>query len=148
MVASEQIHQHLQSSLRDLSAEGWMVRLNPFTSRWDNARLRKLIDEADAHRVSETKSLGNANALWPKYHAAITEERANCAKLEESRKAPASPRFVVIRLHSAPLRTHPAHPASRVPDRTRRFSPPGHQTPQVDKVLPTKRHPSCQYEEH
>jgi len=95
MVASERIRQHLQSSLRDLSMgvekmDGSAESVHKHRDRIarDNARLRELLDEeADARRISETKPLDSANALWSKYQTAITEERANYAKLEESRKA-------------------------------------------------------------
>ena len=95
MVSSERIRQHLQSALKDLSAEvermdGSAESVHKHRDRItrDNVRLRELLDEeADALRISETKSMDSVKALWVKYQTTITEERANYAKLEDSRKA-------------------------------------------------------------
>lgn len=95
MVSSERIRQHLQSALKDLSAEvermdGSAESVHKHRDRIarDNVRLRELLDEeADAPRTSETKSMDSVKALWVKYQTTITEERANYAKLEDSRKA-------------------------------------------------------------
>lgn len=95
MVASDRIRQHLQSSLKDLSAEveqmdGSAQSVHAHRARIarDNERLRELLnEEAEARRISESKSLDNVKTLWNKFQNTITEERANYAKLEDSRKA-------------------------------------------------------------
>ncbi|KAF8320349.1 nonmuscle myosin heavy chain b [Clavulina sp. PMI_390] len=95
MVASDRVRQHLQSSLKELSADvekmdGSAQSMHNYRTRAakDAERLKALMaEELEAQRLSESKSAENVKVLWTKYQTAIADERANSAKADDSRKA-------------------------------------------------------------
>lgn len=95
MAASERVRQHLESSLREMTADlnnsdGSKQSLQDYRSRLakENARLAELIqEEAEARRAAEAAQIGGVQAMWSKFQNSIDQERQNYARLEESRKA-------------------------------------------------------------
>lgn len=95
MMASERVRQHLEASLRDLTADfenndGSKQALQAHKDRLahEKARLTELLeDEADARRAAEAAQMGGVKAMWEKFQNTITAERSSYAKLEDSRKA-------------------------------------------------------------
>ncbi|KAL1700520.1 nonmuscle myosin heavy chain b [Schizophyllum commune] len=95
MAAQERVRQHLESSIREMTAElensdGSKQFLQQYKVRLakENARLTELLaEEAEARRVAEAAQIDGIQAMWSKFQHAITEERENYTRLEESRKA-------------------------------------------------------------
>lgn len=95
MAASERVRQHLQSSIREMTAEldntdGSKQSIQQYRARLskENARLAELLsEEADARRASEAAQIDGVQAMWSKFQDTISEERLNYERLDESRKA-------------------------------------------------------------
>ncbi|KAL1743339.1 nonmuscle myosin heavy chain b [Schizophyllum fasciatum] len=95
MAAQERVRQHLETSIREMTAElensdGSKQFLQQYKVRLakENARLTELLaEEAEARRVAEAAQIDGIQAMWSKFQHAITEERENYTRLEESRKA-------------------------------------------------------------
>jgi len=95
MVASDRVRQHLESSLREITAEfetndGSKQSLQAHRARLarEKARLAELLDEeAEARRTAEAAQMDGVKAMWDKFQSTISHERESYAKLEDSRKA-------------------------------------------------------------
>ncbi|KAI0319703.1 nonmuscle myosin heavy chain b [Amylostereum chailletii] len=95
MVASDRVRQHLEASLRELTAEldhsdGSKESLQQYKARLakENSRLSELLeDEAEARRHAEAAELSGVQEMWNKFQNTIAAERENYSRLEESRKA-------------------------------------------------------------
>lgn len=95
MAASERVRQHLQASIRDMTADlensdGSKQSLQNYRARLakENSRLAELLqEEADARRAADAAQIGGVQAMWSKFQKSIDQERQNFTRLEESRKA-------------------------------------------------------------
>lgn len=95
MAASDRVRQHLEVSLRELTAEldssdGSVQSLQQYRGRLakENGRLAELLeDEAEARRHAEAAQLTGIQEVWNKFQNTIAAERESYARLEESRKA-------------------------------------------------------------
>jgi myosin protein heavy chain len=95
MIASDRVRQHLESSLRDMTAEldksdGSIQSLEQYRSRLsrETGRLAELLqDEVEARRAAEAAQVGGDQELWAKFQGTIASERESYTRLEESRKA-------------------------------------------------------------
>lgn len=95
MAATDRVRQHLESSLRDLTAElensdGSKHSLEKYRKKLskENSRLAELLeDEAEARRHAEAAKLDGIQQMWNKFQDTIASERENYTRLEESRKA-------------------------------------------------------------
>ena len=95
MAASDRVRQHLETSLRELTAEldnsdGSKQSLHQYRNKLtkENTRLAELLeDEAEARRHAEAAQLNGVQELWNKFQDTISAERESYARLEESRKA-------------------------------------------------------------
>lgn len=95
MAASERVRRHLETSIRDMTADlensdGSKQFLQQYRSRLskENARLAELLEEeAEARRAAEVAQVDGVQAMWTKFQNTISAERDNYARLEESRKA-------------------------------------------------------------
>lgn len=95
MAASDRVRHHLESSIRDMTAEleksdGSRQSLEQYKARLmkENAKLSELLkDEADARRAAASAHVDGIQAMWAKFQKSLSEERENYARLEESRKA-------------------------------------------------------------
>jgi len=95
LAASERVRQHLEASVRDLTAEldngdGSKRFLENYKARLiqENKKLSALLhEEAEARKVAEAARIDGVQAIWSKFQKTIAEERENYARLEESRKA-------------------------------------------------------------
>jgi myosin heavy chain 9/10/11/14 len=108
MAASERVRRHLETSLREIMADlensdGSKQFLHQYRSRLtkENKRLAELLEEeAEARRAAESAQIDGVQAMWTKFQSAITAERENYARLEESRKALVSS-YIFIVEHSS-----------------------------------------------
>ncbi|KAK0432867.1 hypothetical protein EV421DRAFT_1454049 [Armillaria borealis] len=95
MVASERVRQHLEASIRDMTADlensdGSKQSLQTYRARLakENVRLGELLrEEAEARRAAESAQVDGIQTMWTKFQNTISEERQNYSRLEESRKA-------------------------------------------------------------
>ena len=95
MAASDRVRQHLEVSLRELTAEldssdGSVQSLQQYRGRLakENGRLAELLeDEAEARRHAEAAQLTGIQEVWNKFQNTIAAERESYTRLEESRKA-------------------------------------------------------------
>ena len=95
MAASERVRQHLEASVRELTAEldksdGSKQFLERYKARLvkENLRLSELLkEEAEARRTTEASQVDGVQAMWSKFQNTIAEERESYGRLEESRKA-------------------------------------------------------------
>ncbi|TFY78541.1 hypothetical protein EWM64_g5472 [Hericium alpestre] len=95
MAASDRVRQHLETSLRELTAElensdGSKMSIQQYRNRLakENSRLAELLeDEAEARRHAEAAQLDGIQEMWNKFQNTISAERDSYARLEESRKA-------------------------------------------------------------
>jgi myosin protein heavy chain len=95
MAASDRVRRHLETSLREMTADlensdGSKQFLQQYRSRLtkENTRLAELLEEeAEARRAAESAQIDGVQAMWTKFQSTITAERENYARLEESRKA-------------------------------------------------------------
>jgi myosin heavy chain 9/10/11/14 len=95
MAASTRVRHHLETLLRDMTAElensdGSKQSLEKYRARLtrEKTKLQELLeDEAEARRAAEASQLQDVQAMWKKFQSALVEERESYARLEESRKA-------------------------------------------------------------
>lgn len=95
IATSERVRQHLESSVKDMSAEldnsdGSKQALQQYRARLahENEQLAALLaEEADARRAAEAAQVEGIQTVWNRFQDTITEEKRNYARLEESRKA-------------------------------------------------------------
>ncbi|KAF8514982.1 nonmuscle myosin heavy chain b [Gautieria morchelliformis] len=95
MMASDRVRQHLEASLREITAEfetndGSKQSLQAHRARLarEKARLAELLEEeAEARRTAEAAQMDGVKAMWSKFQSTISHERESYAKLEDSRKA-------------------------------------------------------------
>ncbi|TDL22507.1 nonmuscle myosin heavy chain b [Rickenella mellea] len=95
MAASTRVRQHLETSLREMTADlekldGTKQSLQAYRTRMakENDRLGQLLDEeAEARRAAGAAHLDGIKGMWNKFQKTISEERESYARLEESRKA-------------------------------------------------------------
>ena len=95
MAVSDRVRQHLEASLRDMTAEldnsnGTRHSPEQYRGRLsrENGRLAELLqDEVEARRSAEAAQAGGDKELWNKFQNTISGERESYARLEESRKA-------------------------------------------------------------
>ncbi|KIY70319.1 nonmuscle myosin heavy chain b [Cylindrobasidium torrendii FP15055 ss-10] len=95
MAASERVRKHLESSLRDVTAEmdttdGSKASMQSYRARLakENARLAELVkEEAEARHAAQAAQIDGVQAIWAKFQSSIDAERQNYSRLEESRKA-------------------------------------------------------------
>ncbi|KAJ3985572.1 nonmuscle myosin heavy chain b [Lentinula detonsa] len=95
MAASERVRHHLETSIREMTADlensdGSKQFLQQYRSRLakENKRLAELLEEeADARRSAEAAQIDGIQAVWAKFQKTIHDERQSYAKLEETRKA-------------------------------------------------------------
>jgi myosin heavy chain 9/10/11/14 len=95
MAASERVRRHLESSIRDMTADldnsdGSKHFLQQYRTRLakENARLAELLEEeAQARRTAEAAQMDGVQAMWNKVQQTMTDERESYSRLEESRKA-------------------------------------------------------------
>lgn len=95
MAASTRVRQHLETLLRDMTAElensdGSKQSLAQYRARLarEKGRLQELLeDEAEARRAAEAAQLQDVQAMWKKFQNTLVDERESYARLEESRKA-------------------------------------------------------------
>ena len=95
MVASQRVRQHLEASIRALTAEleggdGSKQFFEQFKQRLanENRRLSELSeDESEARRHAEVAQLDGVQEMWAKFQDTIAAERESYSRLEESRKA-------------------------------------------------------------
>ncbi|TFK47329.1 nonmuscle myosin heavy chain b [Heliocybe sulcata] len=95
IAVSDRVRQHLESSLRELTADlessdGSVESLQQYRARLarENARLAELLrEEAEARQSAESTQIDNVQALWTQFQGTISQERESYDRLEESRKA-------------------------------------------------------------
>ncbi|KAH9992006.1 nonmuscle myosin heavy chain b [Russula compacta] len=95
MVASQRVRQHLEASIRALTAEleggdGSKQFFEQYKQRLanENRRLSELLeDESEARRHAEVAQLDGVQVMWAKFQDTIAAERESYSRLEESRKA-------------------------------------------------------------
>ncbi|KAJ3931027.1 MAG: nonmuscle myosin heavy chain b [Lentinula lateritia] len=95
MAASERVRHHLETSIREMTADlensdGSKQFLQQYRSRLakENKRLAELLEEeAEARRSAEAAQIDGIQAVWSKFQKTIDEERQSYARLEETRKA-------------------------------------------------------------
>lgn len=88
LVASNRVRQHLEASLRELTADldnsdGSKQSLQSYRAKLarENARLSELLDdEAQARRAATGAQLDNVKAMWDKFQQTISVERDSYAK--------------------------------------------------------------------
>ena len=94
MAASECVRQHLESLIRDMTADlensdGSKHILQQYRTRLakENARLAELLEEeAQARRTAEAAQMDGVQAMWNKVQQTMADERESYSRLEESRK--------------------------------------------------------------
>lgn len=99
IIASDRVRQHLEESLRELTADiessdGSKQSLEKHRAKIarENNRLAKLLnEEAEARRASEASQMDGIKTMWQKFQTTIETERESYGRLEESRKALVSP---------------------------------------------------------
>ncbi|KAI0338329.1 hypothetical protein BDW22DRAFT_705103 [Trametopsis cervina] len=95
MAASTRVRQHLETLLREMTADlensdGSKQSLAQTRARLarEKARLAELLqDEAEARRAAQAAQLEDVQAMWKKFQDTLVGERESYARLEESRKA-------------------------------------------------------------
>lgn len=95
MMASDRVRQHLEASLREITAEfetndGSKQSLQAHKARLarEKTRLAELLEEeAEARRIAEAAQMDGVKAMWSKFQSTILNERESYSKLEDSRKA-------------------------------------------------------------
>jgi myosin protein heavy chain len=95
MAASERVRRHLETSIRDMTADlensdGSKQFLQQYRIRLakENARLAELLEEeAQARRTAEAAQMDGVQAMWNKVQQTMADERESYSRLEESRKA-------------------------------------------------------------
>lgn len=95
MTASERVRKHLETSLREMTAElensdGSKQFLQQYRARLtkENGRLAELLDEeSQARRAAEAAHIDGVQAMWDKVQKTIADERQSYTRLEESKKA-------------------------------------------------------------
>lgn len=95
IVASDRVRQHLESALREMTADlensdGSKQSLQEHRTKLarENSRLSELMrEEAEARRAAEASQMDGIKAMWNKFQNTINTERESYTKLEESRKA-------------------------------------------------------------
>ena len=95
MAASTRVRHHLETLLRDMTAElensdGSKQSLEQYRARLsrEKGKLQELLeDEAEARRAAEAAQLQDVQAMWKKFQNTLVEERESYGRLEESRKA-------------------------------------------------------------
>lgn len=95
IATSERVRQHLEHSIREMSAEleksdGSKQALQQYRARLsrENEQLAALLaEEADARRAAEAAQVDGIQAVWDKFQQTIAQEKQNYTRLEESRKA-------------------------------------------------------------
>ncbi|KAE9393608.1 hypothetical protein BT96DRAFT_215821 [Gymnopus androsaceus JB14] len=95
MAASERVRHHLETSIREMTADlensdGSKQFLQQYRSRLakENKRLAELLEEeAEARRSAEAAQIDGIQAVWSKFQKTIDDERSSYAQLEENRKA-------------------------------------------------------------
>ncbi|KIK63916.1 hypothetical protein GYMLUDRAFT_423423 [Collybiopsis luxurians FD-317 M1] len=95
MAASERVRHHLETSIREMTADlensdGSKQFLQQYRARLakENKRLAELLEEeAQARRSAELAQIDGIQAVWSKFQKTIDNERQSYAQLEESRKA-------------------------------------------------------------
>ncbi|KAG8951087.1 hypothetical protein FRC04_006746 [Tulasnella sp. 424] len=95
MLASNRVRQHLEASLRELTADidgsdGSKQSLQSHRAKLarENTRLKELLDdEAKARQTASTAQLDSVKAMWDKFQQTISGERESYTKLEDSRRA-------------------------------------------------------------
>lgn len=95
MAASDRVRQHLETSIREMTADlensdGSKHFLQQYRMRLskENSRLAELLaEEAEARRAAEAAKVDGVQAMWTKFQNSIAAERDNYSRLEESRKA-------------------------------------------------------------
>lgn len=95
MAASERVRRHLETSIRDMTADlensdGSKQFLQQYRARLakENARLAELLEEeAQARRTAEAAHMDGVQAMWNKVQQTIADERESYSRLEESKKA-------------------------------------------------------------
>jgi myosin protein heavy chain len=95
IVASDRVRQHLEASLRELTADlensdGSKQSLEKHRAKIarENNRLAQLLnEEAEARRASEASQMDGIQTMWQKFQTTIETERKSYGRLEESRKA-------------------------------------------------------------
>ncbi|KAF5348932.1 hypothetical protein D9757_015254, partial [Collybiopsis confluens] len=95
MAASERVRHHLETSIREMTADiensdGSKQFLQQYRSRLanENKRLGELLEEeAEARRSAEAAQIDGIQAVWTKFQKTIDDERQSYTQLEESRKA-------------------------------------------------------------
>jgi myosin protein heavy chain len=93
--ASERVRQHLEASIKEMTADlansdDSKQALQKYRARLtkENARLAELLaEEAEARRTAEAAKIDGVQAMWIKFENTISEERQNYSRLEESRRA-------------------------------------------------------------
>ena len=106
MAASERVRRHLETSIREMTADlensdGSKQFLQQYRARLskENARLAELLEEeGEARRAAEASQVSGVQAIWTKFQTSISEERENYSRLEESRKALVSQLTITIDL--------------------------------------------------
>lgn len=95
MAASERVRQHLETSIREITADlensdGSKQSLQQHRQRLakENGRLNDLLkDEAEARRAAASAQVDGVQSMFNKFQSTMNEERASYSRLEESRKA-------------------------------------------------------------
>ncbi len=95
MAASTRVRQHLETTVRELTADlaksdGSKQSLEKYKARLvkENERLSRLLqEEANARRAAEAAQVDDVQAMWDKFQGALTDERECHNRMEESRKA-------------------------------------------------------------
>lgn len=95
IAASDRVRQHLEASLREMSAElensdGSKAFLERYKARLakENARLSELLkDEEKARRSAQDAQTEGVQEIFAKFQVTMQEERENYLRLDESRKA-------------------------------------------------------------
>ena len=108
MVASERVRRHLETSIREMSAElensdGSKQFLQQYRARLsrENAKLAELLqEEAEARRAAEATQVDGIQAMWSKFQKTLEDERDSYTRLEESRKAIVSWGHKISVMHS------------------------------------------------
>jgi myosin protein heavy chain len=104
LAASDRVRRHLETSIRDMTADlensdGSKQFLQQYRARLskENARLAELLeDEANARRTAETAQIDGVRQMWDKFQSTMSEEREHYSQLEESRRALVSYIIVVL----------------------------------------------------
>ena len=104
MTASERVREHLETSLREMTAElensddskqfiqQYRVRLTK-----ENGRLAELLDEeSQARRAAESAHIDGVQAMWDQVQQTIVDGQHIYTRLEESKKALVRKTFMIV----------------------------------------------------